>query len=254
VSTRVGAEGNVGRDARTTLRKKLQAMLVERWPERVSMETVIDDAGLDSAKFIVDASRAEDRWHQTIKRLEFDYKLAELIEAVQGEIGEPDDDLGELLRLEKERLKEATLELQSKALDSFNRLVDKLSFTTEYIARLREPENLDLITLAAIKDKLHDFYAQLDELRKAQLAAPRRNAEIAQAGNMELQANKCADALQLYMKLVEYDNSADDYPQAGVTGGPGSLSHRETDEVVLVRAKAGLRNALIRLGKAGGII
>jgi hypothetical protein len=74
--------------------------------------------------------------------------------------------------------------------------------------------------------------------------------EVAQLNDIERSANMCIDALQLYMTLLGY-TEPDDMSQIGVTNVPGRLGERASDEVVLLQAKAALRNALIRLTKAG---
>jgi hypothetical protein len=68
---------------RSALLKEFRKVLVDEWPERISMETILSDAGLDAGKYIIDALRADDRWAQAIKRIDRDNKLMELISVVR---------------------------------------------------------------------------------------------------------------------------------------------------------------------------
>jgi hypothetical protein len=46
-------------------------ILVSRWPERVSRETILATACLAAEEYIVDAPRPEDRWQQTLMNATF---------------------------------------------------------------------------------------------------------------------------------------------------------------------------------------
>ena len=71
------------RPDRSVLLKEFRNVLVDEWPERVSMETILGDAGLDARRYIVDALRADDRWAQAIRRIDRDNKLIKLIIVVR---------------------------------------------------------------------------------------------------------------------------------------------------------------------------
>lgn len=246
---RPSADDEVRSEARTALLNDFRDILVRRWPGRISMETILGSAGLAADKYIVDTPRPEDCWYQALKRIQSNNKLLKFIAVVKA--AEPNEVLDKLYALEEERQKEAPLKLQAELLGAFTRLLERLRFATNYAGQLRKPEHLETTDLGAIKDYLTDLYRLLDELREILQSAPERNGEIAQASDIEARTNKCTDVLQLYTTLMKYAEPADDPIQLGGTVTPGDLGGRANDEIVLLQAKAGLRNALIRLGKAG---
>jgi len=213
------------------------------------METILATACLAAEEYIVDAPRPEDRWQQTLMKIDRDNKLILLIGAVRHKADEPNEVLSRLYFLEEERLKKAKLARGSEAMDAFVRLAKHLSFTADYARKLREPKHLKARELAFITNKLLEFYKLLDELRKAELAAPGPNNEMAQLSDMEERANECSDALQLYTVLLKYANPADGLTQIGATSGSGDLDGRARDAIILLQAKTALREALIHLGE-----
>jgi hypothetical protein len=252
VSRRPGSDDKVGSEDYVALLNYFRGILVNRWQERLSMETILGSAGLSADKYLIQAPRPEDCWFQALKRICKNNKLLIFINIVQDELDERDETLGRLYALEKERQEKAKLKLQANVVEAFTYLLERLRFAANYTAQLREPEHLETKDLAAIKDYLTDLYRLLDGLKEALRATSGRNDEIAQAGDLEARVNKCTDALQLYITLLQHVNPADDMVQFGATGAHGDLGGRANDEIVLLRAKAWLRNALIRLSKAGG--
>jgi hypothetical protein len=251
VSTQAGPAESNKRAERAALLKEFRDLLVERWPRTDSMTTLLGDAGLPES-FIAEASRVDDRWQQTLKRIDDEHGLLQLVTAVRKSTNIPEEVVEKLFSLERIKHEEAEeLGRQAQAVGTYTRLVERMRFTTDHVKRLRKPEHPDRKVLAQLKDRLNGLYELLDELRAAQQGPTTRPDEIVQASDIEKQTNACTDALQLYMTLLDYARPPGDTVHIGTTEAPGGLGGRANDEIVLLHAKAALRNALIRLGEAG---
>ncbi len=251
MSTQAGPAERSKRAERAALLKEFRDLLVQRWPRPESMATILGDAQLPES-YIAETSRVEDRWQQTLKRIDDEHGLLQLVTAVRNSTRVRLEVVEKLYSLEKVTHEEAEeLGRQAQAVGIYNRLVERMRFTTDHVKRLRKPEHLDRKVLAQLKDRLNGLYELLDELRAAQQGPTTRPDEIVQASDIEKQTNTCTDALQLYMTLLDYAQPPDDTVQIGTTEAPGGLGGRASDEIVLLHAKATLRNALIRLGEVG---
>jgi hypothetical protein len=69
------------------------------------MEVLLDDAGLDARQYIVDASVPEDRWHQTLKKIDDHDQLLKLLAAVRERLDGPQVAVENLLAIEDFRQK-----------------------------------------------------------------------------------------------------------------------------------------------------
>lgn len=255
MSTRLDAEGEEGTGARLALSNEFCDILVARWPGRTSMETILGRAGLRAGDYVVDTPRPQDLWHQAFIRITNHNKLLPLIAAVKRDLTEPSERqlyvLNELYALEEERHKKTELELQAGVVEDFSDLIERLRLAATHTVKLRKSKHLEMTDIATIESYLTGLYELLDKLQESQRKASGRHDEIVQAKDIEARTSKCTDALQLYMTLLQYANPADEPEQSA---SPGELGGRANDEIVLLRAKAGLRYALIRLEKAAGSI
>jgi hypothetical protein len=138
----------------------------------------------------------------------------------------------------------------TEAMEAFGSLFEHRDAIAESIKELRNTEHTNDAALATLKERLGMIYKSLDKLRSVQRPNVAPGGEAAQLNDIERRTNICIDALQLYMTLLGY-TEPDDMSQIGVTVVSGRLRERASDVVVLLQAKAALRNALIRLTKAG---
>jgi hypothetical protein len=111
--------------------------------------------------------------------------------------------------------------------------------------------HLDPTALADLEERLSKLYDQLDKLRAAQEGIIPRKGESTQVRDIERLANRCIDALQLYSTLLKYSRQYEETTQMSMADAPGRLRGHDSDERVLLVAKAALRNALVSLGLAG---
>jgi hypothetical protein len=235
--------------SRAILLKDFRGVLVANWPEQESMDRIISDAELTPADFTFDASQPVNRWHKALAKMNSRQLLA-VARVVRDEIAEPVDAVEAIMAFEETRLKEAETRLHAEAMAGFNSLLEHRDAIAGSIKMLRDPEHASDETLTTLKDRLGKIYEYLDKLRSAQRPNVTPSGEAGQLSDIERRANTCIDALQLYTTLLGY-TEPDDISQVGVVNAPGRLGERASDEVILLQAKAALRNALIRLTKAG---
>jgi TIR domain len=111
-----GPDGDNGDLDRSALLKYLRERLVLGWPERISMETVLSDAGLNPSRYIVDAPRAEDRWNQAVRLIDNDNNLIDLVNFVREYLDYVDDAIEKLYFAELARDRTAPITSSSRCI------------------------------------------------------------------------------------------------------------------------------------------
>src|SRR5262245_31595420 len=106
MSTQAGPAERNKRAERAALLKEFRDLLVERWPRPDSMATLLGDAGLPES-YIAETSRVEDRWQQTLKRIDDQHELLQLVTAVRKSTNMPLEAVEKLYSLEKIKHEEA---------------------------------------------------------------------------------------------------------------------------------------------------
>jgi hypothetical protein len=239
MTTQAGPEEG-SRPDRSELFMALREILLDYYPSKPNMRTVIGDIDPEPAKFITNSEDSEDLWSEALRRIYRAGKLINFLDRICMNVPSNEPSIAALYEFEKNRLEAERVPA--------DRLRDSLRFAPSATLQLQGPKHLDQQSITALQNQIKDLFIVLNDLLKNPESNQNQNLGVAHLIQIRQRAEKCIDILQYYEDLLRLAEQFDDLQDESASH-PGHLEAYARDRRVLLQGKAALRKSLARLAE-----